>query len=254
MADAARIFVDPRVVFAAAVAGSLAGLALGSAAMTLVRAADAGAGPPLALRGEITALPPALRPALAPDLRLALLSFARPRSAVVGHAGAVAGRDLQCLTDAVYYEARGEPAEGQAAVAQVVLNRTHAAGFPKSVCGVVFQRAGPSCQFSFACNGAVTSRREGAAWLRSRQVAARALEGYRVAQVGRATHFHVAGLQAGWGGGLAQVARIGAHVFYSLGGRHHAAASSAPADTTPGEGVQPVALAPAAAPPTAQPS
>ncbi|HZZ88499.1 MAG TPA: cell wall hydrolase, partial [Caulobacteraceae bacterium] len=61
--------------------------------------------------------------------------------------------DLQCLTAAVYYEARGESREGQAAVAQVVLNRVRSPAFPKTVCGVVYQGAAQhSCQFSFACN------------------------------------------------------------------------------------------------------
>jgi hypothetical protein len=50
-------------------------------------------------------------------------------------------RDLECLTEAVYFEARGETPAGQAAVAQVVLNRVKSPAFPKSVCGVVFQGA-----------------------------------------------------------------------------------------------------------------
>ena len=106
----------------------------------------------------------------------------------------------------------------------MVLNRTRQRGFPKSVCGVVFQRAGAACQFSFACDGSVTSRREPQAWRRARLVAARALDGYRVAEVGGATHFHVAGLAVDWGGRLMQVARIGAHVFYGLTRRGEAPA------------------------------
>ena len=46
---------------------------------------------------------------------------------------------LDCLTAAVYYEAASESDEGQAAVAQVVLNRVRHPLFPKTVCGVVFQ-------------------------------------------------------------------------------------------------------------------
>ena len=61
-------------------------------------------------------------------------------------------RELDCLSQAVYYEARGESSEGQAAVAQVVLNRLRHPGFPKTVCGVVYQGAqDQACQFSFAC-------------------------------------------------------------------------------------------------------
>lgn len=198
----------------------LAGVAVSGVALGLALGAGAGlgglgsGGPAPVVRHAFLPRLPDLRPKLAPDLRWAFLA-PRPRVLLAS----ATPRDLGCLTDAVYYEARGEPEQGQAAVAQVVLNRTRQRGFPKSVCGVVFQRAGAACQFSFACDGSVTSRREAGAWRRARLVAARALDGYRVAEVGGATHFHVAGLAVGWGGRLMQVARIGAHVFYGFGHR-----------------------------------
>ena len=134
--------------------------------------------------------------------------------------GALDGaRDLECLTQAVYYEARGESAQGQAAVAQVVLNRVRHPNFPKTVCGVVFQGAslGHGCQFSFACDGSMHDRREPEAWRRSELVAARALGGTIVAQVGRATHFHVVGLETAWNNDMIRVAQVGMHVFYRFG-------------------------------------
>src|SRR5438046_3094430 len=48
-------------------------------------------------------------------------------------------RAVECLAQAVYYEAATESPEGQRAVAQVVLNRMRHPGFPSSVCGVVYQ-------------------------------------------------------------------------------------------------------------------
>ena len=131
-----------------------------------------------------------------------------------------AARDLSCLTDAVYYEARGEGASGQAAVAQVVLNRVRHPAFPKSVCGVVFQRAegGYGCQFSFVCDGSMRHQREPGAWRHAEEVAARALDGTVMAAIGNATHFHVAGVNPGWGPHLLRVAQVGLHVFYRFGG------------------------------------
>jgi len=124
---------------------------------------------------------------------------------------------LDCLTAAVYYEARGESDRGQAAVAQVVLNRVRRAGFPKSVCGVVFQGAAAhECQFSFACDGSMRQNREPAAWRRAHAVAQRALSGSVMDEVGDATNFHVARLGQIWGAGLVKVAQVGAHVFYKL--------------------------------------
>jgi len=128
--------------------------------------------------------------------------------------------DIDCLTAAVYYEARGEPREGQAAVAQVVLNRVRDAGFPKTVCGVVYQGlADHECQFTFACDGSTDARREPAAWDRARAVAGDALAGSVVPAIGGATHYHVADLGEIWGSQMVRIAQIGQHVFYRRG--HH---------------------------------
>lgn len=208
---ALRSWSDPRVLAGVAAAGVAVGLSLGGGGP-----GPAGPGRPAAMvRHGVPPPLPDLRPREAPDLRWAVL-LPQPRSRPRPMPAVASAGDLGCLTDAVYYEARGEPADGQAAVAQVVLNRTRQPGFPKSVCGVVFQRAKATCQFSFACDGSVTGRREPEAWRRARLVAARALDGYRLSEIGEATHFHVAGLVTGWNGRLMQVARIGAHVFYSL--------------------------------------
>lgn len=129
-----------------------------------------------------------------------------------------ASRDMECLTQAVYYEARGETPAGQAAVAQVVLNRARHPAFPKTVCGVVFQGANSRvCQFSFACDGAMRARVEPTAWRRAERVAHRALSGEVMAEVGRATHFHTTSVSPAWGPRLTRVTQIGVHVFYRYG-------------------------------------
>ncbi|WGM38174.1 cell wall hydrolase [Caulobacter sp. NIBR1757] len=127
-------------------------------------------------------------------------------------------RDLECLTQAVYYEARGETPAGQAAVAQVVLNRVRHPAFPKSVCSVVFQRAFGVCQFSFACDGSMRRGREPGAWSRARKVASRAIAGYVMPSVGNATHFHTINVSPGWGPRMVRVEQVGLHIFYRFGG------------------------------------
>jgi hypothetical protein len=162
---------------------------------------------------SVTVLPASLN-----TLRVSRGPAAQPFHFADGGALA-ATRDLACLTDAVYYEARGEDAAGQAAVAQVVLNRVRHPAFPKSVCGVVFQRAGgEGCQFSFVCDGSMHHSREPGAWRRAEEIAARALDGAVMATIGNATHFHVAGVDPGWGPHLLRVAQVGLHVFYRFGG------------------------------------
>lgn len=153
-------------------------------------------------------------------------------------------RDLECLAQAVYYEARGETPSGQAAVAQVVLNRVRHPAFPKSICAVVFQGArGGGCQFSFACDGAARHPIESLAWRRAEKVAAKALDGGVMSEVGNATHFHVAGLSTDWGPHLLKVAQVGSHIFYRFGG-HAGAAGMFHADVQPSEPAKALDLKP----------
>src|SRR5262249_44267354 len=122
----------------------------------------------------------------------------------------------------------------QAAVAQVVLNRVRNPIYPRTVCGVVYQGAGAgACQFSFACDGAADRPREAAAWRRARDVAHRALSGYVMSAVGRATSFHVATLRVAWGGRRVRIAQVGQHVFFGVGG--HRQATVAPQPSAPSE-------------------
>ena len=138
---------------------------------------------------------------------------ARPFDAPTG--GTAYERALTCLTQAVYYEAGFEPLAGRRAVAQVVLNRTRHPAFPKSVCGVVYQRnSTPVCQFSFVCDGSLNRAPSSAAWAEARRIAAAALAGFVEPSVGSATHYHADYVAPRWAPLLAKITRIGAHIFY----------------------------------------
>jgi spore germination cell wall hydrolase CwlJ-like protein len=128
---------------------------------------------------------------------------------------------LDCLTAAIYYEARSEPEDGQRAVAQVVLNRVRHPAFPSTVCGVVFQghERSTGCQFSFTCDGSMTrGRRDSASWMRARRFAKEALDGYVFAPVGNATHYHTTAIRPYWAAYLRQSATVGSHIFYRWAG------------------------------------
>ncbi|MDO6414685.1 cell wall hydrolase [Sphingomonas sp. BIUV-7] len=129
-------------------------------------------------------------------------------------------RATACLAAAVLFEA-GDQAVGEAAVAQVVLNRLRHPAFPKSVCGVVFQgserRTG--CQFTFTCDGALARTPAPAAWARARFIAERALGGYVVKAVGTATHYHADYVVPYWGSSLSKIAMVAPHIFYRWPGR-----------------------------------
>lgn len=131
-------------------------------------------------------------------------------------------RSLDCLAQAIYYEAASESEEGQRAVAQVVLNRVRHPAWPNTVCGVVYQgpmRAGGGCQFTFTCDGSLLRAAGGPAWLRARQLAAEALSGRSFAPVGLSTHYHTTAVFPSWAPRLARTALIGAHQFYALPGQ-----------------------------------
>lgn len=163
------------------------------------------------------ALPPVPIAAAAADALAAAepgVVAARPFS--LGAASATdRARALQCLADAIYYEAASEPDEGQRAVAQVILNRVRHPVFPATVCGVVYQgseRGG--CQFSFACDGATARIPSRAGWLRAARAAAAALAGYVYAPVGLATHYHTYAVTPSWNRSLVMTDVVGAHFFH----------------------------------------
>ena len=93
----------------------------------------------------------------------------------------------KCLAQAIYFEARNEPARGQQAVAQVVLNRVFSPYYPKDVCSVVYQNAHRhlSCQFTFACDGKPEAVNEHGAWARANRIATQTLERQGLAAGGR---------------------------------------------------------------------
>lgn len=130
-------------------------------------------------------------------------------------------RSVDCLAQAIYYEARSESEGGQRAVAQVVLNRLRHPAYPASVCGVVYQgpmRPGGGCQFTFTCDGSLGSAAAGEHWLRARRIAAEALAGSVYAPVGHSTHYHTTAVLPFWAPKLIKSAIIGSHIFYRLPG------------------------------------
>jgi spore germination cell wall hydrolase CwlJ-like protein len=121
--------------------------------------------------------------------------------------------EWQCLTEALYFEARGESLEGQIAVAEVILNRVDSPLYPRSVCGVVKQRGGGGCQFSYVCQGKGKMRETAAADLAGR-IARAMLDGAPRLLTDGATHFHTRGVRPGWSKRFAHTTTIGAHAFY----------------------------------------
>ena len=122
----------------------------------------------------------------------------------------------QCLSEALYFEARGETVKGQFAVAEVIMNRVGSSAFPDTVCGVIKQGTGRKyqCQFTYTCDGHKETIREPQAYERVAKVARVVLDGQSVGLTGGATHYHTTAVRPSWSRVYQKTARIGVHIFY----------------------------------------
>jgi hypothetical protein len=128
-------------------------------------------------------------------------------------------KERRCLAEAIYFEARGESEEGQAAVAQVVLNRVSSGVYPATICGVVYQNRHRlnACQFSFACDGRRLRVDEPSSWRTAVRIATEVTSGKTyVSDVGSSTHYHAAYVRPRWASKLEKMDVIGQHIFYKL--------------------------------------
>ncbi len=125
-------------------------------------------------------------------------------------------RQWRCLTEALYFEARGESLVGQVAVAEVILNRVDSKSYPNSVCGVIQQGQYKrnACQFSFICDGKVEHIGDRGSFEELGKVAWVMLQGKPRILTGKATHYHAASVLPRWAKRLVRTARIGDHIFY----------------------------------------
>jgi spore germination cell wall hydrolase CwlJ-like protein len=126
-------------------------------------------------------------------------------------ADAPLSRDLRCLAQAIYFEARGEPLDGQLAVGAVIVNRTTSGRYPGDYCSVVTQRG----QFSFVRRGQIPSPDESSlAWTRARAIAQIAHQDLWQSAAGEALYFHARYVRPGWARNKVQLATIDSHIFY----------------------------------------
>jgi len=164
------------------------------------------------------------RAAYTPDLRSSLVAPARKPLPIIRYDTAwldaqdpqvVQDANWECLAEAVYFEARGEPLKGQFAVAEVILNRVDGKSYPSSVCDVVTQgESGPGCQFSFICDGKPEVVTERPAFEQAGKIASIMLAGAPRMLTKGATHFHTAAVRPDWATRLPRTVTIGDHLFY----------------------------------------
>ena len=146
-------------------------------------------------------------------------------------------RERRCLSTAIYFEARGEPLQGQIAVGQVIMNRVRSPNFPETICGVVYQgQMAPGCQFSFACDGKTDTPKNDAHWALAQKLAKQITSGQVwLPEIGYSTFYHADYVSPHWKSAMNKIDSIGRHIFYKK--RNEKAyiveeASAAPAPST----------------------
>ncbi|QQP14016.1 spore cortex-lytic enzyme [Lysinibacillus agricola] len=115
-------------------------------------------------------------------------------------------KDLQLIANAVYGEARGEPYEGQVAVAAVILNRLESSEFPNTISGIIFQPL------------AFTAVADGQIWLepnqRAKEAVLDAMNGWDPSE-NALYYFNPKTATSKWIWSRPQIKRIGEHIFCS---------------------------------------
>ena len=123
----------------------------------------------------------------------------------------------KCLSEVLYYEARGEGDGGQKAIAEVVFHRMNRGNYGHSICAVVYEgKDRPGCQFSFTCNGDMKRPKQESAWQQSEALAAQILTGQVALKnaTGGALNFHAVSVAPDWAETMDKTTQIGTHIFY----------------------------------------
>ncbi|KQV01261.1 ATP-binding protein [Mesorhizobium sp. Root102] len=126
-------------------------------------------------------------------------------------------KEQACLANGIYFEARSESVRGQAAVAQVILNRVRNPTYPNSICGVVYQNDSwfNRCQFSFACDGRKKRIDSPVAYKTAQDIAMAVTAGkIFIPEVGSSTHYYAQYVHPGWARTMQKMTKIGLHIFY----------------------------------------
>lgn len=129
-------------------------------------------------------------------------------------------RDLFCLQQNIYYEARGEKPRDQRAIAWVTLNRVEHPTWPDNVCDVVWQPA----QFSWTRHTVeevpnFKNSIEERAWYLAKEIAQDVMAKFKMRfpdPTSGADHYHADYVSPIWADGTKMTAQAGAHIFYKL--------------------------------------
>lgn len=132
------------------------------------------------------------------------------------------GKQLDCLTQNIYFEAQGESIIGQLAVGLVTLNRVKDPRWPNTICGVIRQANKDSndniirnkCQFSWYCDGKSDVLPNSDAVNLARDIAFLLMTQDIKDFTKGSNYFHATYVSPSWSKEVEMMIAIGNHVFY----------------------------------------
>ena len=125
-------------------------------------------------------------------------------------------KQMSCLAEALYFEARGEPIKGQLAVGEVILNRVEDTRYPSSICKVINQGTGRrfACQFTYTCDGKLETVNERKPYEMALKIAKILMTTHDRKLTRGSTHYHSNYVNPKWSKKFERVAKFGRHIFY----------------------------------------
>ena len=125
-------------------------------------------------------------------------------------------KQMSCLAEALYFEARGEPIQGQLAVGEVILNRVKDTRYPSSICKVINQGTGRrfACQFTYTCDGKLETVSERKPYEIALKIAKILMTTHDRKLTRGSTHYHSNYVNPKWSKKFERVAKFGRHIFY----------------------------------------
>ncbi len=124
-------------------------------------------------------------------------------------------KQMSCLAEALYFEARGEPIQGQLAVGEVILNRVEDTRYPSSICRVINQGTGRrfACQFTYTCDGKLETVHERKPYEMALKIAKILMTTHDGKLTRGSTHYHSNYVNPKWSKKFERVAKFGRHIF-----------------------------------------
>ena len=132
------------------------------------------------------------------------------------------GDDRKCLTENIYFEARGQGQAGWLAVAQVTQNRVDDKRFPNTICevvkqGLTYASGDPirnKCQFSWFCDGKSDKPKNTKVYNEISELV-NYISDYDIIDItDGATHYHADYVRPSWAKTKTKTIEIEDHIFY----------------------------------------